>query len=464
MHLSEGQKRADVRTAQKVCSSRTRQQRKKIMSDLVVTFPSPHGQVISNQDLLQPCKTKFNRKSAPRQDFVEKNFYLAQKIQEDPASFYNSLTDGAKRLFDYFIAVSFRCRHLYFTQAHIAQKINLSVRQVQRLLDELIELGVIIKRYRHMTSCEYRFNTFFQIPSIRGIIRNISKGAKFVSLALLLPFQRVEANELVPNQNSECRTRTLKVSYINRVTLQYYIKGSKRSPRLDSDSEFFESSMINFSKQLIQQKPFGAEIDRLGLILSLSDAGKVEFTRYPEEAVTHVMNMFLLLRKTVDNPIAWAHSVCIKYCNDNSKKIDWAYPHQLARTLGLELHAPKIQSVYDMPKEDQGKILEKSRKVASRIKMDPKMAQQSSEYNKKLFNIKNKDESIVSSSPMPTLRAQSSKIEQQGMHSHPPSEPEPARIKEPTEKIIERLTKEESNDHFFKMFRDMIVKGMTSKA
>jgi len=312
----------------------------------------------SNNPLLL-CKNKFNRKSSSRQDFSLKNFTLDDAIRRDPAAFYKALTPGGKRVFDYLMMASTRCRHLYFTQEHIAKKAKLSVRHVQRMLAKLVERGVLIMRYRHMTSSEYRYNPFFHESTVQSIIRNISRGAQFIALVLLMPFVRREANELT-NQvqhhvEYECRTMTPNdLISINRNRNRYIplVKHTRarRVPRAETEAERMESAMIAQRNMEQMTQHFPAVVVRLGLLCNLTPAGKLDLMRYPEEALNHVESLWTKHASKVGDKLRWLHGICVRYCKEKRLVINHSYPRHMARIMGITESDDKIICV---PKSNQ---------------------------------------------------------------------------------------------------------------
>lgn len=302
--------------------------------------PSPRG---SLQSLSQPCKTKFNRASINKQVFLDKELALHQDIIDNPFNFVNNLYRCPKALFNYFIMLGFRCRHIYATQEHIAKKTGMSIRQAQRVTNKFVELGILIVRYRHNTSNEYRFNSFFYNLEVLGVIRSISTGAKFISISLLNPFGRSEVNEIIKTVKSEkCRTKTInEFIYKSLSSFRYKLERVRthtRDRRPDTDIELLESNLHRRNNESMMQNPFSKALTRVGMLLNLTKAGKVDMARYPDEALIYAESIFYRA-KNVESKLKWFHSVCVRYCNDKSIPIDWR-------------HSKKLQDVFEISDDD----------------------------------------------------------------------------------------------------------------
>lgn len=322
-------------------------------------FPTPQG---SLQGLSQPYKNKFNRSGIDKQVFLNKELALHPDIIQDPFLFVNNLYRCPKALFNYFMMLSFGCRHMYATQEYIAKKTGMCVRTVQRVTSRFEELGILFTRYRHNTSKQYRFNPYFYQSEVLSVIRSISRGAKFISISMLRPFTRKQENELIWVKNTgvdtKCRTNTN-----NRFiyTIPYHSHNKPlnarvaktrmwKAPRPASPIELRETRMHYENNEAMRKNPFGKVVTRIGLLLRLTTAGKVDMVRYPEEALLYAEKFYSISGHKAQDKLKWFHFMCHKYCKEKKLRVDYHYSNKLGEHFGTtDLHdrvemAPKSNS------------------------------------------------------------------------------------------------------------------------
>lgn len=92
-----------------------------------------------------------------------------------------------------------------------------------------------------------------------------------------------------------------------------------------------------------QKSPFSRMVTRIGLLLRLTPAGKVDMMRYPEQALLYAEKLYGTSGFKAKDKLRWFHYVCNKYCKDNKLKVDHHYAGILYEQLGLTPLHDKVE-------------------------------------------------------------------------------------------------------------------------
>jgi hypothetical protein len=111
---------------------------------------------------------------------------------------------------------------------------------------------------------------------------------------------------------------------------------------MDTPSETRESRLIAQHNTDTMRSPFSKTLNRIGLLLNLTKAGKVDFHRYPEEALVHAERLWARNAQRVEDKVRWFHGVCNKYCKEKRLVISHHLSSKLREHLGIAESDEKV--------------------------------------------------------------------------------------------------------------------------
>ena len=145
-----------------------------------ILFLSAPGAIIQSHDDLPIISERERRERTWREEdaLIVRPSKLAT---DDPKRYLASLSNNQRKVLDYLIRMSVQYGEVYPTQSTIGKHVGLARQNVNVVLKELIELGLISSNYRHLKSCVYKLSPFFYIPEIVKKLASV-----FVALTLTL--------------------------------------------------------------------------------------------------------------------------------------------------------------------------------------------------------------------------------------------------------------------------------------
>lgn len=216
----------------------------------------------------------------------------------------------------------------YPSHKKLAKTSGTSIPTVKRAINDLIELEVIDKEYKHMDSNNYYFMPEFRVPEMQEALRLFLKNCANLALAGLLSIQAANQHELqgvtlenfyIKNLESQCLlTRVMRDVRAREI--------SKKRARCKQMYQDTLNVVMEFSKKF-----------------PLTEHGIIKLSAFPVAAVKFALNTPLSAK--LSDPFAFIVERCQRYCRENRIAVDWAKYLTMRDTLGID---PNSTVYYDV--------------------------------------------------------------------------------------------------------------------
>lgn len=246
------------------------------------------------------------------------------------------------------------------SQKRLADETGRSIRQVNRFIAKITELGIISKNYRHMRTNQYRIADFFLNLEMRKRLKYLFPALKFFALWMLTGCTDV-------------------LGYFNRpVNVNtWYLYNSYISSEREAKSEVMMTPGIKEAKK----------------ILNLSESGVAKLAIFPERALAHAVYC-LKKNPDVEDGFRYLFAVCKKYCADRDLLVpgltDFIYQNQdpVYEKKSVEQEKPDMVSslsgipVAQKPRSEKKHVPERGRsQMYPLYKVDPRFKEEKTQQD-----------------------------------------------------------------------------------
>lgn len=245
------------------------------------------------------------------------NKYLKRR-QDRLLSNFKELNNTDLLVLNYLLRNNLRNDLTYCKQETIAKNISKSLSTVKRSLKKLKELDFIKKINRGRISCLYKTSSLF-------FYKRISKKlCHFLpSLQLILNVKNIKKNELLNYINiynkkefilSSCK-KNQKRKTLRPIVIRHVI------PHQQSQSTFIRKDILNFS-------------------LNLTLNGQIILSQFDEDAIAYAQKNYDIYAEQLQNPFAWAYTVCLNHHYSRQKAPNREFCKILARKYKVKYDQP----------------------------------------------------------------------------------------------------------------------------
>ncbi len=212
-------------------------------------------------------------------------------------------------------------RNIYLTQSTLAKMLGISRQYCNYLLGELVAAGFILSNYRHKTSCEYKFSSYFHATAIRDALKHLIPSFKWLSIYLLTPVM-LQAETI-----SNFVTTQIKSPFVSIKLNQPRISISGITYDCKRVKNGFNDKAHRKKRKFVMNNPILPEIRHIpGVNFSLGQ--QIDLSEFPAQAIVYAAREFSAT-KNVKNPFGWFKVVCSKYCANNNLERDQLWVNQL---------------------------------------------------------------------------------------------------------------------------------------
>lgn len=212
-------------------------------------------------------------------------------------------------------------RSVYLTQSTLAKMVGISRQYCNYLLGQLVAAGFILSNYRHKTSCEYKFSSYFHSTSVRDALKHLIPSFKWLSLALLTPvmLQAETISNFVTTQIKSPFTCIKLIPHrLSKVVGLYTSKVVKNGATGHSHRK---------KRIVVMKNPIIPEIRHIpGVTFTI--ANQIALSQFPAEALIFAYKEFMRC-KNIKNPFGWFRVVCNKYCFERGIQPNYQWVSQL---------------------------------------------------------------------------------------------------------------------------------------
>lgn len=309
---------------------------------MFISLMSYNSHVTQSRDACQE-KIKFEQ---------QKNSIEPDKlIQRDLYEFFSRCSGGQRRVMNVLFMGQqwFSC--MYMTQDYIARCAGVSRQYVNGVIRALCGAGILVKRYRHMTSCVYRVSNYFWRPAVRGVLSPLFKAFRTLSLALLTQYNIQGDIELLYNNTDpvvlrswrlrECPTSMLSAAHFKTVGQSTRIKERLQKARESSMKKLGGTIQNLLTNCEITPQPIPQYIRDIDEI-SLTKWGQITLTAYPPDAIAAARTRFANATKPLSSPFRFFEWCALEYCNRHTISPQWKFRDELM----LRFKAPACPKLY----------------------------------------------------------------------------------------------------------------------
>lgn len=288
----------------------------------------------------------------------------------------SSLQLSIKSLLNLFILFSNRFERVYFTQSYVAEKLGIRRETANRLIAKLCKLGILVKEYRHMTSCNYYLDKVFNNLDLRSALKPFYWACKYLPITLLMSLgdemkslnSMIGVNQWNQRKYVERYDREDEKPGLERMSHEIYSKDKYISTDNNSNSKFLSypttpghtksnsSDEEQASKVEIVKKHFEvSRTDEENLPksrsrslnrpnhhikgLNLTEAGCIKLMAYPPSAIQAACEALRSHKGSVLQPFTFFSRLCFNYCKANHLQPDWGLCFNELRSKGYDKDA-----------------------------------------------------------------------------------------------------------------------------
>ena len=258
---------------------------------------------------------KNSKKSRASQVVIQNK--LDNRILSDPVGFILQLNNIESRIFERLWWYHIRYKVIYPSQDTLAREVGVTRETVNRLLEKLLDVGLISRRYRHMKSCIYRITDFFSM--------NADMYWKMASILPLIGSFVMYTQIAHPVVN---------VTQSN-ITKEEYIKNSLP---VSGRRGLFSREFILGAVANMKVPPSVTRLcKKLRLKLTLWE--QTQLAAFSEPALSHAEGVYSRQRQTINNPVVYLSKVARNFSERKYLPVKREFSRELAQALGVsEIH------------------------------------------------------------------------------------------------------------------------------
>lgn len=261
-----------------------------------------------------------------------------EKVQD-----WRTYSEHALEIVNYFFWAAIKgLPSIHFTYKHIAQKIGICEKTVQRVTDHLDLMGIVTKEVRFKKSNLYTVN---------NLIFNKQFVVFFAAFFPALSHAVVSLNPAFDELSTRGVQLTNNFSYkptVNSTTgiINTTKKGYQQQPVANNFKEKKERyrmkeervALLNKLQEGQNVNPFSPVIEQMTAI-KLTLAGKCDLSEFPDAALLHAVEI-LKRRQGISNPYAFVRSHAMAYCREMNLPVDWQWKKGLKNVYAIPENAP----------------------------------------------------------------------------------------------------------------------------
>lgn len=253
-----------------------------------------------------------------------------------------NLSPAILKVLNLLIKQCFKFRINSPSQSSMGSWLGYTRQTINTLIDKLCKLGLIIKKYRHRTTCIYSINSIFNNLVIASKLRHILP-------ALWLPYSLT----CYYASDEHLRSNLTPLKVINKPVI-YNSEGLlnvKRYPTKRIALKLSQSVQNGWSDLL--KKIVNGEIRNMDMIspairnfrsLALTLRGQIELMPYPDEVINQADSILSASSMKIDNPIAYLRKICQRICSDSQIIPKWSAISELLQYYKLPQSEPLLKS------------------------------------------------------------------------------------------------------------------------
>jgi hypothetical protein len=247
----------------------------------------------------------------------------------------------ARKALSYLLAVSNKHHTIYVSQSTIARKIGSCRETANRAVAYLARMGIITKRYRHMTTCLYGIHPTFLDPEVRDELKTLFKCFFFLNISLLTSLgfrnEQLEKDSYIYRQKSS-QTEMSHKEIIRNNNIRLYTTGNHKPPGgLSPGLAQSDRSFVNKSTC-----PRRGIMTKRIKTLKLTRAGEIKVSPFPPQAIAEADKQLRNHNKPVKDIFRLYTTFCRAYCEQHGLKIEWRNMFSQLTREGFDNDAPGI--------------------------------------------------------------------------------------------------------------------------
>lgn len=218
------------------------------------------------------------------------------------------------------------------SQTTIGEKVKRSREQINRIMDELHDEGIIHKEAQRTIkdTCTYTAH-----PSLFGSLRRtFCKYMPSLQGLLLINLLSVaNVTRLDINKDKDIFTS-------GRYTL---ISSNCQESPAGFKKDFLREERVRsyMLKKAYGDDPFGKAIRLVDEAIALTDYGKIKLCPFPDMVIMQALKELLASPVVIKDPVLWLFKYCVRLCKADNIRPNWQWYEQLAR----DFHMPKDQNL-----------------------------------------------------------------------------------------------------------------------
>jgi len=280
------------------------------------------GHSLDNSELKSNIFVTNNTKKIKRSHFaapwghVEIGTALPDKsIRSNPKAYFEKANITKTRILDYLIYYTWYHGKAFPSQAHIAQQIGTTERNVNRIIKQLKEEGLIEVLYRRGSTwdhCIYRVTPWLFKPYVRKQINHLLTSLCYFALSFLMSTEINAVEKVCPSENVVLRYESyLFKNQISVLNTERSRAHAHRPP---------ETDLINNKGDGIVEIKRGTfatdAIYRAAKVLKLTELGQHELLQFPDDVIGAALFQYKSA-KSVRDPFAYFVKLCHKCAKEN---------------------------------------------------------------------------------------------------------------------------------------------------
>lgn len=190
-------------------------------------------------------------------------------IVQYPVKAIGQLNNSERKILDLLIGLSCSYATVHVSQSTLGSWINLTRRQINRIIAKLASLGIIAKFYRNYSTCIYEISSFFRPKKTRLLLKNLLPNiVNLSSLTLRNLFSFIRENHMNTQYIPLINQRPLNPNDPNHMTDQQVEERLlKQLEQLEKEIPYDKFNKIMDQGRTLKQKVDIAERYAAGLRL-----------------------------------------------------------------------------------------------------------------------------------------------------------------------------------------------------
>jgi hypothetical protein len=255
-----------------------------------------------------------------------------------------------------------RYHNAHPSHATIAKYARCHINTVKNVINLLVEDGILVTFYRHMSSCIYKISSYFSIPTVRAALSKWIPSFKYLSLAIFYSFSNISNIEKFHTDKLSTITKRREHSYVTDsppfitdikksdiytvIDKRYNVENSK----IPKSYKFLDKGEVVM--KIYDYRRTHSEIKAIKVKgLPLTIWGKVSLAAYPPEAIIHATSKLSNITNR-DTAFRYFTKIAENYCLKGNITPNHSYVKELFEQFNEQpLNALMVDWTLPLPTE-----------------------------------------------------------------------------------------------------------------